>query len=120
MQECVPQDEFSGMQMRVKCARISQRDNQPARRGVEQADDLLTRSASYADNASASSLIAGAQSSQFPFGRGDRQEGSNRGVSSHVTLFVYWVRADRWFLVLDALLDVCRSAWPPPPRRRVP
>ena len=120
MQECVPQDEFSGMELRVKCACISQRDDQPARRGVEQADDLLSCSASYTDNASASTLIAGAQSSQFPFGRGDRQEGSNRGVSSHVTLFVYWVRADRYFLVLDARLDVCRSAWPTPQLHRAP
>ena len=53
------------MKMRHERPSISQGDEQPARRGIEQVYELFTRTASYADDARTGTLVAAAQSSQF-------------------------------------------------------
>ncbi len=72
------------MKMGVERPSVSQRHEQPAWRGVEKASELFASIAPYADDASASTLVAVAQSSQFTLSRGNRQERSCDGFGTHV------------------------------------
>ena len=98
------------MKMRHECPSVSQRDEQHARRGIEQVYDLFARIATYADDARTSTLVAAAQSSQLSLGRGNRQEGGNYGASTHVTLSGCDLPASRSVLAPLAGLGKPRSA----------